>query len=213
MVSGTDDKTFLKIGMREKWLIAAATGRESIDAGWLGRTSLIYTLKEALIAACNGTRPRGTKVRATGQAGVDKSVVTGDTLDPMDQVASGGESELEPMEADDDSIPGTNHIGRARNRYFQNHCKGKTLEVEMREFAPEAYPRDQTKRTVRLFCEDRKTLWLCVEDAEWAVKYLRDQLDAKGVAHVPDDDTGPGGRLCDSEPTLAIEDGSLATTA
>ena len=90
----------------------------------------------------------------------------------------------------------------------------------MREKAPEAYPRDQTKRTVRLFCEDRKTLWLCVEDAEWAARYLRDQLDTKGVTHVPDDDIGPGGppHSChpqsavplDNESILAIEDGSLA---
>ena len=213
MVSKTDEKTFLKIGCREKWLVAAATGREVIDGGLLGRTTLISTLKDALVAACNGTRPRGINVRVSGQAGVDKSVVTDDTPDPMDQVPSGGESDLEPVDTDDDTIPGTKGKGKDRNRYFHNHCKGKVLEIDMREKAPEACPRDKTKRTIRLFCENRMTIWLCIDDAEWAVKYLRDQLDAKGVTHVPDDDTGPGGRLCDSEPTLAIEDGSLATTA
>jgi len=34
----------------------------------------------------------------------------------------------------------------------------------------------------------RNQLWLCSEDEDWAMKYLRDQLNLKGVAAVASDD-------------------------
>ena len=46
-------------------------------------------------------------------------------------------------------------------------------------------------RKVRLFCKCRQTLWLCTKDADWALQYLRDQLDAKGDKPVAPDDREP----------------------
>ena len=51
---------------------------------------------------------------------------------------------------------------------------------------------DEGERLVQLFCEDRQKLWLCTKDADWALKYLRDQLQTKGVRRVAPGDRGPG---------------------
>ena len=74
-----------------------------------------------------------------------------------------------------------------------NKCKNTVIEVEMPERAPESGV-DEGVRMVKLFCYDRQSLWLCTEDAQWAVTYLRDQVGAKGVAHVAGDDRGPGAK-------------------
>ena len=77
-----------------------------------------------------------------------------------------------------------------RARYFQNVCKGKIVEIEMPDRAPESGV-NNGNRLVRIFCEDRKTIWLCSEDANWAVAYLRDQLMHKGLAPYAGDDIVP----------------------
>ena len=62
----------------------------------------------------------------------------------------------------------------------------------MPERAPETGV-DEGERRVRLYCESRKTIWLCTEDATWALQYLRDQLTVKGVKRVAPNDIGPQG--------------------
>ena len=52
---------------------------------------------------------------------------------------------------------------------------------------------DEGVRNVRLFCESRQKLWLCTTDADWALKYLSEQLLYRGVRRVAPDDVGPGG--------------------
>ena len=61
----------------------------------------------------------------------------------------------------------------------------------MPERAPETGI-NEGDRIVRLYCEDRKKLWLCTRDAHWALVYLRDQIITKGVRQVAPDDPGPG---------------------
>ena len=64
---------------------------------------------------------------------------------------------------------------------------------------------DKGERSVRLFCENRKSLWLCTEDADWALVYLKDQLITKGVRQVALENRGPGAR-----PAAAVASGTPA---
>ena len=61
----------------------------------------------------------------------------------------------------------------------------------MPERAPETGI-DAGTRNVRLLCETRQKLWLCFEDADWALRFLRDQLDRSGFERFPADEVGPG---------------------
>ncbi len=59
---------------------------------------------------------------------------------------------------------------------MEDRCKSVILEVTLPQFAPNAHPHSQAVRKVRLYYEDRNTIWLCIDDAYWAMSYLRDQL-------------------------------------
>ena len=69
--------------------------------------------------------------------------------------------------------------GRRRFREMVCHCKGgRVFTVQLPERAPES-GEDEGMRRVRLWCQDRRELFLCLEDAGWAMAYLRDQLATK----------------------------------
>ena len=78
-----------------------------------------------------------------------------------------------------------------RGNYVKNNVRGKIIAVEMPERAPETGIAAGT-RQVRLLCETRLKLWLCSEDADWALTFLRDQLDRSGFERFPADEVGPG---------------------
>ena len=66
-------------------------------------------------------------------------------------------------------------------------------------------------RMVCLYCVHRRTIWLCTKDADWALKYLRDQLELKGVQRVAPGDRGPGAQPEEAGPAgppdqLAVTD-------
>ena len=86
--------------------------------------------------------------------------------------------------------------GRGRKRTLgqakkTNAARGKLLTVELPATCPELDPNSTEKRNVTLLIQDRKTVWLLLEDVDWAVKYLYAQNMLKGVAGVPPEDEGP----------------------
>ena len=84
--------------------------------------------------------------------------------------------------------------GRKRSRgqaKKANAARGKLLTVELPATCPELDPKSTEKRNVTLLIQDRKTVWLLLEDVDWAVKYLYAQNMFKGVASVPPEDEGP----------------------
>ena len=63
----------------------------------------------------------------------------------------------------------------------------------MPERCPEQDPLCQEVRKIKLFIEDRKQLWLHLNDMDWAVRYLYVQNMLKGVPMVSGDSAGPSG--------------------
>ena len=194
----TDEFRFLKVAAKEPWLIAGASGSRQIPNGLSARTSLFDDLKNALVRACDGQPTSATTVL---RQGTDQANGTGQAnADEMDDLSC----DDEPTGTDD--IPGTRAQRAKRSRYFRNHCKGKVLEIQMPEKAPDKQHNCTTTIPVRLYCEDRKTVWLCTTEAQWAMEYLRDQLEAKGDCAVANDDCGPGGPPPPPDDQLSIGD-------
>ena len=194
---GVEVKTFLKIGHKEPWLVAGAAGNRQVSEGMTRRTSLVEELKRKLSMACDGCLE--TAVTAS--------------RDRMDEL-SDDDDLLPDANATRDSIRATRDRGQKRNRYFANHCKGKVIQIKMPAIAPEKDPTCKAQRIVSLYCEDRKQLWLNVDDAEWAMKYLHHQLESKGVPAVADNDPGPGGShpppLFPHQPFLGLTDAGVS---
>ena len=189
--SGTTQLTFLRVQAREPWLIAAACGTKQIEEGLTNRTTLVNDLREMMAQACDGLPTHNGLIRCRGDAEAAAADAPDDPMNAVSDDEVTNEAALQQRVRVRDA---------KRARYFTNHCKDKILELTMPERAPESGV-NGGNRIVRIFCEDRKTVWLCSEDADWAVTYLRDQLMHKGGAPVPSDDLGPK--------FLPLGDGSL----
>ena len=171
---------FLRMEAREPWLIKACTGSTRILPGLSGRTTLISELRDKLQRACDGEPTAGHDIRCH----VEASTASAGADDPMAEVA------------EDEVVRTQRAVGNARgihqrNRYYLSNCKDKVLVVSMPERA-RVTGIDGGERLVRLYCESRQNIWLCSMDANWALQYLKDELERKGVTHVAPDDRGPG---------------------
>ena len=56
----------------------------------------------------------------------------------------------------------------------------------------EVDPNGTKRRNVSVYVEDRKTIWLSIDDVAWAVQYLYTQNQLKGIPIVAANDAGPG---------------------
>ena len=88
-------------------------------------------------------------------------------------------------------------MGRAR--YYSNMAKHNIVTVNVPRDPPEIAPNCTQMRPIKLFIQDRKTLWLHVDDVAWAVEYLFAQVRFKGVPMVDDNDPGPSGAAVTTE--------------
>ena len=52
---------------------------------------------------------------------------------------------------------------------------------------------------------DHQTIWLSIDDVDWAMKYLYAQYMLKSVQVLPDDDPGPSGAPAESAAPAAAE--------
>ena len=159
----------------ECWLCKAVTGVTTSSHTSIGRTTLIEDLLKLVVRASDGEIPTN-----------DDAVVTADDddhgADPMDDI----DIEAAPIE----------EAGRGRKRTRgqlkkTNAARGKLLTVELPATCPELDPKSTEKRNVTLLIQDRKTVWLLLEDVDWAVKYMYAQNLLKGVASVSPEDEGP----------------------
>ena len=71
---------------------------------------------------------------------------------------------------------------------------------------PEADPTCTEFREVKLYVKDLDTIFLHIDDVEWAVKYLFAQSELKGVPAVDENSTGPchpRSGIADAQPAVA----------
>ena len=78
-----------------------------------------------------------------------------------------------------------------RMRLCRNQARGRILKCEMPKKCPEAFPCSAEKRIVTVYVHDKRTVWLLLQDVNWAIQYMYCQNVLKGVAQVPGDSAGP----------------------
>ena len=81
-----------------------------------------------------------------------------------------------------------------RARFYANRARNQIVTVSMPVRCPEEDPHCTEYRDVSLHIKDRRTVWLAIEDVQWAVQYMLGQYRLRGVAVVADDDEGPAKR-------------------
>jgi hypothetical protein len=139
---------------------------------------LLKQLHELVEKACDGL------LESKGQDEVNEDDMNDPTneVGPMNEVDGGDEMMSTPVK--------TRGRGVKRKR---NVGKGKRFVAELPETCRELDPKCKKMRSVTLFLEDRKKIWLALEDVNWAIKNLCAQHALRGVEFVPGYSTGPRG--------------------
>ena len=175
--------TFVKLASTEAWLLAATTGSTKAAGSAFGRTTLLERLREQLRQFYD--TPLAPITTEDNQAG-----------DPMDDILEGAAS----------SPRVTTPQGQRRGRRHTTHPQNTVLTVRMPVRCPEADPTCTEFREVKLYVRDRDTIFLHIDDVEWAVKYLFAQSELKGVPAVDESSTGPchpRSGIADAQPAVA----------
>ena len=175
--------TFVKRASTEAWLLVATTGSTKAAGSPFGRTTVLGRLREQL-------RPFYDKPLAP--------ITTEDSqaCNPMDAILEGAAS----------SPRVTTPQGQRRGRRHTTHPQNTVLTVRMPARCPEEDPKCTELREVRLYVKDRDTIFLHIDDVEWAVRYLFVQSELKGVPVVDEDSTGPchpRSGIADAQPAVA----------
>ena len=146
---------FVKMSSAEYWLVAARRACKRRDRRGYGRTSLLCTLREHVVRFCNGIDHPET-VPQDGDTDTHE-------VDPMNELVL----------ATQPAAPNT--VGLAADKLVRtrrpNMAKHSIVTVNIPRDPPEVDPNCTQMRPVKLFINDRKTVWLHVEDLAWAVKF------------------------------------------
>ena len=140
---------FLKVTKQQDWLFAAAFGDNWRQADDIQR-NVVDEFRSQIRQYSDGVLALPT----------DNDI---EELDPMDSIGCDTSSDGSPTK--------TKGQGLNRMRYYRNLAIGKVVHVNMRvsETSPEVHQ-------IRVYCADRKTIWIHKDDVEWVVKMLARQL-------------------------------------
>ena len=172
--------TFVKCTVSEPWLCKAVTGVTTAAHTSIGRTTLLDELLTVVKQACDGEIPTDdAEVTAEGPEDEDED-------DPMNEVEVDTGAAETPQ-------PKKRKRGKSSTppKYTRSVAKNKVLTVDRREVAEEADPNNEALRKILLLIQDRRSVWIPIEDVDWLVKYMFAQNRLKGVKHVTADSTGP----------------------
>ena len=153
---------FAKLTSADTWLTQAVFGLNKATSAF-SRASLLTMLREVTAKA------------ADGEIGMGDA----NDEDPMADLDIEGQQ------------PSTRGRGAKRARYRCNHAKRRIVKVDVAADPPELGDSSGKQRTIKLYITDRRTVWLCLHDVEWALRYLHVQNVLKGVPLVAPDSQGP----------------------
>ena len=171
---GGQPLTFLRVHSKTPWLIKGATGRSRL--GFSSSMTLLQYFKFMRQLSRTILAHGINALRCRGEA------------DASAHESADGEARDRVREVDVYDIPTTVAGGKGAlgARYWWHYSRhdgyNKIIEIVMPHRAPESGVDEGVRRVRLLFSYRRRTTWLCTGDAQWAVSYLREQVDAYEVA-------------------------------
>ena len=179
---GDKPETFVKIDITEAWFCKAVTGKTTAKHTSIKRASLLSNLLKQYIAPALDVCPD------QDEDNDQEEVVAAPVNDDIDD---------DPMNEIDTVVAKPVVTGQRMGKLPKKFCRsrkpgtGRILKIEMPKKCPDAFPDCAEKCIVTVFVHDKRTVWLHIDDVNWAIQYMYAQNVLKGVAHVPSDSVGP----------------------
>ena len=166
--------SFVKLDKNADWLLKAILG--TANKGALRRSTLFSTLGEKLthVVADPASRwtPNGVPESPSSSAVADApspAVAESEPCDPMSQLEEISSEAATPKKR------------KTQGPYKSIRGQNKIQIVTMPEHEPLSHPGMTGDRNIRLLPTSTCSLWLCIEDIPWLVRWLSDELRSGGV--------------------------------
>ena len=173
---------FVKLDKNADWLLKAILG--TANKGALRRATLFSTLTRRLHETVADPLSEWTPECAPASSSTS-AVAEDERCDPMSQL----------VEISSESATPT----KKRKSYTSKRGQNKITSVSMPEFEPTSHPDRKERRQVRLLALSTTSVWLCIEDIAWLVKWLSDELRSGGVPLESNDPVGALECNCEAE--------------
>ena len=182
---------FVRLDKNADWLLRALFGTTA--KGALRMSTLFNTLNKMVTDAAADPASRWTPERApessSSSAVADApspAVAESEPCDPMSQLEDISHETASPMK-------------RIRKYYASKRGQNKIHTVTMPEHEPVSHPNKTEERNIRLLPTSTCSLWLCIEDIPWLVRWLSDELRSGGVPLPASDPVDALKCNCDAE--------------
>ena len=76
---------------------------------------------------------------------------------------------------------------KKRKCYISKRGKNHVTDVQVSESEPASHPTRRELRKVTLYAVSTNSLWLCIDDIPWLVKWMTDEIRSGGVPMALDD--------------------------
>ena len=171
--------SFVKLDKNADWLLKATLGTAS--KGALRRSTLSSSLGEKLTHAVADPASRWTP---NGAPESPSSSAVADALDPQRTPPAVAQSEpCDPMsqlqEISSENV--TPKKRKTHGAYKSIRGQNQIQTVIMPEYEPNSHPNRTEEHKVKLLPLSTCSLWICLNDIPWLVRWLSDELRSGGV--------------------------------
>ena len=187
---GENQKVFCKMSINQQWLCKAIIGTKT-------RTIDVATCRLNLLQDLHALVTHTWKGRSSDGPAAAVAEADAANDDSMNEIVGG-----------DDGGPADAKRRRglvSQRRSRANPCKGKIFTFDLPSFCPGAFPNNKETRCISLLILDHQTIWLSIDDVDWAVKYLYAQYMVKMDEVLPADHPGQHGVPAESAAPAAAE--------
>ena len=166
--------SFVKLDKNADWLLKATLGTAS--KGALRRSTLSASLGEKLTHAVTDPAsrwtPNGAPESPSSSAVADApspAVAQSEPCDPMSQLQETSSENVTPKKR------------KTNGAYKSIRGQNKIQTVTMPEYEPNSHPNRTEEHKVKLLPLSTCSLWICINDIPWLVRWLSDELRSGGV--------------------------------
>ena len=167
---------FVRLDKNADWLLKALFGH--CAKGALRMSTLFNTLNTMITDAAADPASRWTPERSpessSSSAVADApspAVAEAEPYDPISQLEDISHENATPKK----------RKGQGGKYYASKRGQNKIQTVTMPEYEPVSHPGRTEERNIRLLPTSTCSLWLCIEDIPWLVRWLSDELRSGGV--------------------------------
>ena len=166
--------SFVKLDKNADWLLKATLGTAS--KGALRRSTLSSSLGEKLTHAvadpASRWTPNGAPESPSSSAVADApspAVAQSEPCDPMSQLQEISSENVTPKKR------------KTQGAYKSIRGQNQIQTVIMPEYEPNSHPNRTEEHKVKLLPLSTCSLWICINDIPWLVRWLSDELRSGGV--------------------------------